>query len=214
MAVQSSLALDSGAGGPAGFLYRGDFVSGAEQEALVADVRSLPFAEVKMRGQVARRRTVHLGWLYGYEGRAIEPGPPVPEFLLPLRARAAGLAGVDPEELGEVLVTEYTPGAGIGWHRDAPMFGTVVGVSLLGACRFRLRRARRDTLPARAAGDVTAPSAPGRPARRAAWETYDVSLEPRSVYVLRGSVRWAWQHSIPPTRTLRYSITFRTLRGR
>jgi alkylated DNA repair dioxygenase AlkB len=209
MAVQRSLAFDAEPGGPAGFLYRGDFVGGAEEEALVARVRSLPFAEVKMRGQVARRRTVHLGWLYGYEGRAIEPGPPVPEFLLPLRARAAGLAGVDAQDLAEVLVTEYVPGAGIGWHRDAPMFGTVVGVSLLGACRFRLRRARHDPSPASAAAATSS-----RRARGAAWETRDVTLAPRSAYVLRGSVRWAWQHSIPPMKTLRYSITFRTLRAR
>jgi alkylated DNA repair dioxygenase AlkB len=89
----------------------------------------------------------------------------------------------------EVLVTEYTPGAGIGWHRDAPMFGVVVGVSLLGACRFRFRRGK----------DATA-------------ETRAVELAPRSAYVLDGEARTLWQHSIPPARALRYSVTFRTLR--
>jgi len=38
-----------------------------------------------------------------------------------------------------------------------------------------------------------------------------IELEPRSAYVMRNDVRWQWQHSIAPTRALRYSITFRTL---
>jgi DNA oxidative demethylase len=159
-----------------------------------------------MRGQVARRRTVHLGWLYAYEGRAIEPGPPVPEFLLPLRERAAALAGVEPGALGEVLVTEYTPGAGIGWHRDAPMFGSVVGVSLAGACRFRMRRA---TTGSAAGSGVT-----GAGGTRAGWRIHELTLAPRSAYLLRGAARWVWQHSIPPAKTLRYSVTFRTLHAR
>src|SRR5439155_22555487 len=117
---------------PPGFLYRPEILGEAEEVALVDGVRDLAFAEVRMRGVVARRRTAHFGWLYGYESWRIEPGPPIPPFLLPLRERAAALAGVDPERFVEVLVTEYMPGAGIGWHRDAPMFGVVVGISLLG----------------------------------------------------------------------------------
>jgi DNA oxidative demethylase len=156
---------------------------------LTAGLRALAFSEIRMRGVVARRRTAHFGWTYGYETWRIEPGPPIPDVLLPLRARAATLVAVDASALAEALVTEYTPGAGIGWHRDAPMFGVVIGVSLLGACRFRFRRDGRDA--------AVAPEA---------------RLEPRSVYVLDGEARSAWQHSIPPTRSVRYSVTFRTLR--
>jgi alkylated DNA repair dioxygenase AlkB len=174
---------------PPGFVYRPEIVGEAEESGLVEGIRDLAFGEVRMRGVVARRRTVHFGWLYGYESWRIEPGPPIPPFLLPLRERAAALAGVDAERFVEVLVTEYTPGAGIGWHRDAPMFGVVVGVSLLGACRFRFRRGK--------AG---------------AAETRAVELAPRSAYMLDGEVRTMWQHSIPPARNLRYSVTFRTLR--
>ena len=145
---------------------------------------------MQMRGQVARRRTAHFGWVYGYESWRIEPGPPLPDFLLPLRERVGALAGIAPESLAEVLLTEYTPGAGIGWHRDAPQFGDVIGVSLLSECRMRFRRG----------------SAGAR-------ETLTMTLAPRSMYVLSGIVRQQWQHSIPPTRALRYSITFRTLRG-
>jgi alkylated DNA repair dioxygenase AlkB len=207
---QGSLALDLDPGVPAGFVYRPDIVSPDEEQSLVAGIRTLALAEVKMRGQVARRRTVHFGWLYAYEGRAIEPGPALPDFLLPLRERAASIAGVAAGDLGEVLVTEYTPGAGIGWHRDAPMFGRVVGVSLLAACRFRFRRAASP--PSRPRAPAAGP--PARSRRTAAWHTADVLLEPRSAYLLRGSARWVWQHAIPPMATLRYSITFRTLRGR
>jgi len=173
---------------PDGFRCQQDFVTPVEERELLDAIRTLPFGEVKMRGQVARRRTVHFGWLYGYESWRIEPGPPLPDFLGPLRERAGDLAGVGADDLVEVLVTEYTVGAAIGWHRDAPMFGVVVGVSLLGACRFRFQRGRGE-----------------------ARETRTATLEPRSVYVLDGVARWQWQHSIPPARAPRYSVTFRTL---
>jgi alkylated DNA repair dioxygenase AlkB len=175
---------------PSGFLYQPDFVSLDEERRLVEAVRALEFGAVKMRGQVARRRTAHFGWLYGYESFRIEPGPPIPASLLSLRQRAAEFAGVGADELAEVLVTEYAPGAGIGWHRDAPMFGLVIGVSLLGGCRFRFQRGKAEAREIRAA-----------------------TVEPRSVYVLTGAARWQWQHSIPPTRERRYSVTFRTLRS-
>jgi alkylated DNA repair dioxygenase AlkB len=175
---------------PPGFRYEPDVITSDEERELVERVRSLAWEEVKMRGQVARRRTVHFGWLYGYETWRIEPGPPIPDFLLPLRARAGSLAGVTADALAEVLVTEYAPGAAIGWHRDAPMFGDVVGVSLLAPCRFRFQRGKGE-----------------------ARETRVVSVEPRSAYVMTGSARWQWQHSIPPMKAWRYSVTFRTLRA-
>jgi DNA oxidative demethylase len=174
---------------PTGFLYRPDLLSEADETALLPEVRQLAFGPVEMRGQVARRRTVHFGWVYGYESWRIEPGPPIPITLLPLRARVAALAGLEPETLVEVLVTEYSPGAGIGWHRDAPQFGTVIGVSLLGECRMRFQRGTG-------------------PTRR----TASATLAPRSAYVLDGEVRWQWQHCLPPVRSLRYSVTFRTLK--
>src|SRR5262245_61140547 len=174
---------------PSGFVYQPEFVSDAEERELVTALRALEFSDVKMRGAVARRRTAHFGWLYGYETWRIEPGPPIPDFLLPLREAVGALAGVAPETLVEALLTEYQPGAGIGWHRDAPMFGIVAGVSLLGACRFRFERGRSE-----------------------ARETRAVTLAPRSAYLLTGEAREAWRHSIPPMKALRYSVTFRTLR--
>jgi alkylated DNA repair dioxygenase AlkB len=177
---------------PEGFIYVPDFLSEAEEGGLLEHVRAAAFAEIRMHGQVARRRTAHFGWLYGYESWKVEPGPPIPDYLLPLRARCAELMGEPPEELVEALVSEYPPGATIGWHRDAPMFGPkVVGVSLLGVCRMRFQR--------------------GKEAER---RTYALELAPRSAYVLAGEARSMWQHSIPAVKETRYSVTFRTLRGK
>jgi len=144
-----------------------------------------------MHGVVARRTARHYGFDYDYERRGlVVDAEPIPEWLLPVRAAAAELASHTPEDLVEALVQRYPEGAQIGWHRDAPMFGTVVGVSLRSACRMRFRR------------DVGGE-------RR----TYELELAPRSGYVLAGEARTAWQHHVPPTKSLRYSITFRTLRN-
>ena len=176
---------------PEGFIYRPHFLTSAEQQALLDQIRSLEFHEVRMHGVVARRRVIQYGWKYAFDGARLSEGPPLPEFLLEVRSRAAELASVTPEALSEALITEYQPGAPIGWHRDAPGFGIVVGISLLSACRFRFRRG-----PERGS------------------ERVSLTLEPGSAYVLSGPSRTEWQHSIPEVETLRYSITFRTLRKR
>jgi DNA oxidative demethylase len=174
---------------PEGFSYYPDFLSVAEECALVEQIMTLDFSEVRMHGVTAKRRVAHFGWVYGYESWHLSRGPQLPDFLLPLRQRAAHLLDREPKELSEVLVTEYPPDAGIGWHRDAPMFGpAVLGVSLKSACPFRFRR------------DHAGSS-----------ESRTVTLESRSLYILRGPARAQWQHSIPSTKALRYSITLRTV---
>ncbi len=174
---------------PDGFLYEPEFVSEDEEQSLLARIRALPFGEVRMHGVVARRRIVQYGHQYSFDSTRISAGIAIPGFLRPLRERVAGVAGVAPDQFSEILVTEYPPGAPIGWHRDAPPFGIVAGVSLLSTCRFQLRRYDRT-------GD-----------------TISVEVEPRSLYVMRGPARTDWQHHIPPAPSLRYSITMRTLRG-
>ena len=145
-----------------------------------------------MHGIVARRTARHFGLDYDYERRAaVDTAEPIPEWLLPARAAAARLARVEPGELVEALVQRYPEGATIGWHRDAPAFGTVVGISLLTPARLRFRR------------DV-----------KGERYVHELELAPRSGYVLAGLARTAWQHHVPPTTSLRYSITFRTLRRR
>jgi alkylated DNA repair dioxygenase AlkB len=176
---------------PEGLQYHPDLISEQEERELLDSIERLEFSEVRMHGIVAKRRVKHFGWVYGYESWRITPGPPLPEFLYPLRARVAELLKVESDTLAEILVTQYPPGAVIGWHRDAPMFGpAVVGVSLLAACRMRFQHGK---VPAR--------------------ETFTLPLEQRSAYVLSGPARTAWQHSIPAVHNLRYSVTFRTLRA-
>ena len=174
---------------PEGIVYRPELVSVEEEADLVGRLGSLRFDPIVLHGQAAKRTGRHYGLDYDYGSRTPLPGEPVPNWLLPVRSRAAELAGHDPEELVEILVQRYPPGATIGWHRDAPAFGTVIGVSLGGFSRLRFQRGKREN--------------------RRVWE---VQLEPRSGYVLRGEARRSWEHSIPPTKELRYSITFRTLR--
>jgi alkylated DNA repair dioxygenase AlkB len=174
---------------PEGLVYEPELLSGEEETRLLDQLESLRFDPIVLHGRAARRTGRHFGLDYDYGARTPQPGEPIPDWLLPVRARAAELAGRKPEELVEILVQRYPPGSTIGWHRDAPAFGTVVGVSLGGSSRLRFQRGKRE--------------------QRRVWE---VRLEPRSGYVLAGEARASWEHSIPPTKELRYSITFRTLR--
>lgn len=174
---------------PQGLEYHPDFLTAGEEQRLLEVMEQTDFREFSMRGQVARRTVRHYGLDYGYETWKVVPGDPLPESLRWLQARCAELAAAEPEELAQTLVTRYPSGAGIGWHRDAPMFGTIVGVSLGAPAPMRFQRKVGDE-------------------RR----VFGLDLDPRSAYVLAGEARNAWQHSIPATKELRYSITFRTLR--
>jgi len=175
---------------PEGLVYREDFVTDDEEAGLLDLLATLDFQSVEMRGQVARRTVRHFGLDYEYESGELVPADPLPEEMTWLRDRCAALMERAPEDLVQVLVSRYPAGAGIGWHRDAPMFGSrIAGVSLLAPCRMRFQRT---------VGGVRSTAA--------------VELAPRSAYLLTGKARWSWQHSIPATKALRYSITFRTLK--
>ena len=175
---------------PEGFAYHPDWITPEEESILLGHIEGLRFSEVRMQGVTAKRKVVHFGWNYAYDSWTISPADPIPEWLFMLRARTAVVLGAVPDAVEEILVTRYEPGAGIGWHRDAPMFGPVVfGLSLSGTCRMRFQHT--------VAGQR---------------QTAEAVLSPRSSYVLAGKARFAWQHSIPPAKELRYSITFRTLK--
>jgi alkylated DNA repair dioxygenase AlkB len=174
---------------PEGLVYRPDFVTEAEEAGLAEAIAALPLKPFEFHGFTGRRRVASFGLRYDFGGGGLRRAEGLPEFLQPLLERVAAFAGTAPEALRHVLVTEYEPGAAIGWHRDRPEFGTVVGVSLLSPCRFRLRR-RAGTK----------------------WQRAAFVAEPRSAYRLQGPARHEWEHSIPPVEALRWSITFRTLR--
>jgi alkylated DNA repair dioxygenase AlkB len=171
---------------PEGFRYQPDLLSKEEEQDLVRQVEALPFKEFQFQGFLGKRRVVSFGWKYDFNDRKLQKADDMPPFLLPLRRRAAGFAGLAPTAFQHVLVTEYSPGAGIGWHRDKAVFDEVVGVSLLAPCNFRFRRKTGDK-----------------------WERATVVAEPRSAYLLAGPSRTEWEHSIPEMDQLRYSITFR-----
>jgi alkylated DNA repair dioxygenase AlkB len=174
---------------PEGLRYRRELISGAEERKLLAHVRGLPFREFEFHGYTGKRRVVSFGWHYDFTGRRLRKADPIPAYLLPLREQAADFAGMKPEELQHVLVIEYGPGAGIGWHRDKAVFGEVVGISLLSPCVLRFRRA----------------------VSKKSWERMNLSAEPRSAYHLSGPARYEWEHSILRVDSLRYSITFRNV---
>lgn len=174
---------------PEGFWYEEKLLSTEEERALLSTFERLPFREFEFRGFLGKRRTVSFGWRYDFNVRELQPTEPIPTFLLALRQKAAEFAGLSEDGLQHALVTEYSPGAAIGWHKDRPEFADVIGISLGAPCLFRFRRKQGTR-----------------------WERASTELRPRSAYLLRGSARWDWQHSIPPVDTLRYSITFRSLR--
>jgi len=178
---------------PPGFEYREDFITGSDERILLDAMAGVVFSDFEMRGVVARRRVAFFGQSYDRTAAG-----PLPEFLLPLRARIAGWAGLDAEAFAMALVNEYQPGAPIGWHRDAPQYGMVAGISLLSACRMRFRPYRS-----------SASEVPRSPRRLA---THEIVLARRSAYLLTRDSRSAYEHHIPPVGALRYSITFRTLR--
>jgi len=176
---------------PDGFRYAPGLVDAADEAALVAQLGALPLRDFEFHGHTGRRRVVSFGWHYDFAARRLRRADDIPDVLLALRPLAAAFAGLAPEALRHVLVTEYGPGAGIGWHRDKGVFGEIVGISLLAPCVFRLRRAVGTR-----------------------WERVNVVAEPRSAYLLSGAARTTWEHSIPPVDALRYSITFRTVHER
>jgi alkylated DNA repair dioxygenase AlkB len=183
---------------PEGLRYQRDFITGVEEQDLLAEFSRLEFAQVEMRGVVARRRTVHYGVNYRYDTRTGDAGVPIPEFLRPLRARVAEWLSSEPAALAEALLTEYPAGAPIGWHRDAPMFGDVAGISLGSTSRMKFR-------PYVSPKDLGRINSPRR-------TTHEIELEPRSAYLMTAAARSHYEHSIPPVAALRYSITFRTIR--
>jgi alkylated DNA repair dioxygenase AlkB len=180
---------------PEGFIYEPNFLTEAEEQSLIARVETLDWQPLEMHGVIAKRRVFYFGHNYGPSRRSIEPGGPIPDWLHPLIAKATAHFHLPEGAIAAVLINEYRPDAGIGWHRDAPGFDKVIGVSLGSAARFQLRRYVR----------------PG--SKRPKEKPTELLVEPRSAYLIDGAARWQWEHHIPAGKELRYSITLRTLRA-
>ena len=178
----------AGAAWPPGLTYADDILTVAEEAALLARLRHVPVVPFRFQGWLGKRETASFGWRYDFDDASFAPTEPIPDYLLPLRARAAAFAEVPEADLVQAMVTRYDPGAGIGWHRDRPVFEHVIGISLANPATLRLRRRTAD-----------------------GFERAALPLPPRSVYRLSGAVRRDWEHSIAAMDVPRWSITFRTL---
>ncbi len=189
--ADTQLSLFASPGLPEGLVYRPDLLSAEEERGLVGRLSALPFKPFEFHGFLGKRETVSFGWSYRFDGSGLAEAAPIPDWLLPVRDRAAAFAGLAPDALEHALLIKYGEGAGLGWHRDRPVFGDVIGISLLSPAPLRFRRKQGDK-----------------------WQRVTIEAEPRSAYVLRGPARSEWEHSIPPVETPRYSITFRTLKAR
>jgi len=172
----------------AGLAMRGDIISAAEEAALIAHIDDTDLSPFRFQQWTGKRLTRSYGWSYDFATGAFAPTDPMPDWLDDIRQRAAGFADLDPDQLVQALLIRYDPGAGIGWHKDRPVFEHVVGISLGHAATLRLRR-RSDRGFERAKAD----------------------LAPRSIYHLSGEVRHQWEHSIAPIEQPRWSITLRSL---
>lgn len=174
---------------PEGLVYKPEFISKSEEEILLAYCDTLPLKQSRLNGYVAKRNYLHFGWDYNHKTNAFIPGEPLPRFLEPCVRKIAKWLDIPRSRIVEALLLEYPPGAAIGWHVDRERFQHIVGISFGGWCTMRWRKnvkVERDHI-------------------------LKLDLEPRSAYVMQNDIRWKWQHSVPPTKTLRYSLTFRTL---
>lgn len=176
------------AGEPRGFQYQEQIISEEVEASLAAELGQLALRPFEFHGYLGNRRVVNFGLKYDFSRRSVQRAEDMPSFLDDLLNRAASFAGCEKDAFRQVGVNEYRAGAGIGWHKDKPEFGIIVGVSLLAPSTMRFRRRHNKE-----------------------WIRISHALKPRSIYILSGEARKDWEHSIPPLDALRYSITFRTL---
>lgn len=172
----------------AGMRYGENVIDEGDERSLAEQMASLELAPFRFHGWLGNRKTHSFGWLYDFDDSSFAPSDPIPDWLEPVRAKAAIFGGMDPDELVHVLLARYDPGAGIGWHRDRDVFEKVVGISLCAPATLRFRQR----------------TATG-------FKRTNLEVAPRSAYLLSGEARHDWEHSISPGGSLRFSITFRTL---
>ena len=182
---------------PDGFLYRENFISEAEEHELTHEIQKIHLEPFRYYQFTGKRRTASFGWQYEFGATEVTAAPELPPFLLSLRTRAGKLFDIDPNTLIQASIIEYSTGSPIGWHRDIPHFGDVIGISLGAACRMRFRKYSRV-----------------RTKKQNRDEVFLIELQPRSIYRMSGASRESWQHSIPPVKELRYAIMMRTLRAK
>lgn len=177
---------------PEGFSYHPAFIDSDEENHLIETIERIELHPLIFQGFEAKRKVVSLGYDYHFDTRTISKGNEIPAEFTPIINKVAAQAGIDASEILQILLTEYPPGSVINWHRDAPPFDLIAGISLLSDCIFRLR--------------------PYEKAKQGRKSIISFPVERRSLYIMKGESRSEWEHSISPVKSKRYSITFRTLR--
>lgn len=170
-----------------GLRSRAEFLAPGEEDALIAAIDAVELAPFRFQQWTGKRLTHSFGWQYDFQSGELGRAAAMPDWLVPIRDRAAAVAGLAPDALVQALLLRYDPGAGIGWHRDRPIYDQVVGISLGAPATMRFRRKHGER-----------------------WRRANVPLEPRGLYHLAGEVRSEWEHSIAPIDRTRWSITFRS----
>jgi alkylated DNA repair dioxygenase AlkB len=173
---------------PEGFRYEENLITDEEERGLLEALGPLDLKPFEFHGHIGNRRVTSFGLKYNFSRRAVETASDIPPFLAELLPRVASFARYEPDAFRQVGVNEYRAGAGIGWHKDKPEFGVIVGLSLGRPATMRFRKPQGKT-----------------------WKRVSHQVQPRSIYILTGEARTEWEHSIPEVTDLRYSITFRTL---
>lgn len=176
---------------PPGFSYYPDFLGNDEETAFIEAIKKVDLHNLVFQGFEAKRKIASFGYDYNFDRRTIAKGQLIPVDFLPLIEKVANKLLIRPEEFAELLLTEYPVGSVINWHRDAPPFDIIAGISLNADCIFRLR--------------------PHDKAKQSRASTISFPVLRRSLYVIKEEARSDWQHSIAPVKQLRYSITLRTL---
>lgn len=177
---------------PHGFSYYDDFISVDEEAELLEVIAHLSLRPLIFQGFEAKRKVESYGYDYNFDNRTVSKGKPIPLGFSRVIGKIASLLNMQVDGIAEVLVTEYPTGSVINWHRDAPPFDIIVGLSLLADCKFQFRPYDK-TLQSRSS-IITLP------------------VRQRSLYIMQGEARQAWEHKIRPVLQSRFSITFRTLR--
>jgi alkylated DNA repair dioxygenase AlkB len=177
---------------PPGFQYFPDFISADEETDLIREIGSIELHTFVFQGFEARRKVASFGYDYSFDKRAIKKGQAIPSSFIPVIKKVSEHTGIGEEKFAELLITEYPAGSVINWHRDAPPFDIIAGISLLSDCTFKFR--------------------PHEKIKQTRGSIISSILNRRSLYIIRDEARTSWQHSTAPVKSKRYSITLRTLR--
>ena len=171
---------------PDGLVLLPEWISIEEEKDLIQEAKSGNWLSS------LKRRVQHYGYLYNYKATTLDnPIDPIPTWADLIQNRLIETKIIT-KPFEQLIINEYLPGQGIGKHSDSPAFGnTIISLSLGSPCTMVFRSKVRTG------------------------EIIKLTLQPRTLLVMRGPVRYQWTHQIPATKHdrngTRISLTFRYL---